>query len=289
MRFAELHGHEVLGVSAGVDQLFHPSEDLDHPRILERQLAVEQLAVVVGAELVQEGLLQDVSAGIGPVADALGDRRDAGGLGFLDDVEELRLGELAALGQRHAELLQDVLVVVDLVGIGLLRQTPGLAVVGPDRARPVVDRAPVHEVVERHDVAVGDVLGLIGLEVEDVGALAGRQRGLEGRVERILLVPGDLHVQAGVGLLQVLRGGLAKRHLGRLIGLVAPDRDGHVLGLRGAVARPDRCRGERRHPASSREARRHLPASLAWPRPFEGPALAQRSSNAPLPITVGHA
>ena len=157
----------------------------------------------------------------------------------------------------------------------------------PDRARPVVDVAPVHQVVERHDVAVGDVLGLVRLEVEDVGTLAGRQRGLQRRVEAVLLVPGDLDVQARDGAFPGSRAaGLAERHLGRLVGLVAPDRDGHVLGVRAASATRDarRC-GERRHQASPREARCHLRHPCVWPRLREGPAPGPRRP-APLAATI---
>ena len=70
MRLAELQGHEVLRIGAGIDQLLDPGEDLDDARILEGELAGEQLAVVVEAELAQQRLAEDVGAGIGPVADA---------------------------------------------------------------------------------------------------------------------------------------------------------------------------------------------------------------------------
>ena len=143
VRLAELQRHEVLRIGAGVDQLLDPGEDGDDARILEGELAGEELAVVVEAELAQQRLAEDIGAGIGPVAHALRDRRHIGGARLLHQVEELRLVELVAGRQRDAELRQPVLVVVELVGIGLLGQRPGLAVMGPDLAGPVIDVVPV--------------------------------------------------------------------------------------------------------------------------------------------------
>ena len=94
VRLAELQRHEVARVGAVVRQLLDPCEHVDDARVLERELAVQQLAVVVGAELAQERLGQDVGAGIGPVAHALGDRRDVRGVRLLDEVDELVLREL---------------------------------------------------------------------------------------------------------------------------------------------------------------------------------------------------
>ena len=210
---------------------------------------MQQLAVVVGAELAQERLGQDVGAGIGPIAHALGDRGDVRGARLLDEVGELVLRELRALGQGDAELLQEVLVVVEFVGIGFLRQRPGLAVVRPRLARPVVDLAPVDQVVERDDVTLRDVLRLVGLDVEHVRALAGRQCRLERGVKAALLVPGDLDVQARMRRLEIARCLLAERHFGRLVGLVAPDGERGVLG----PGRPRAGRDENR-PCQQRHA-----------------------------------
>ena len=101
---------------------------------------------------------------------------------------------------------------------------------GPHLARPIVDVVPVDQVVERDDVAVGDVFGLVGLDIEDVGPLARRQSRPQRRVETALLVPGDLDLGAGMALFEILRRLLAQRNLGRLVGLVTPDRDRHILG-----------------------------------------------------------
>ena len=135
-------------------------------------------------------------------------------------------------GRRNAELREPILVVVELVGIGLLGKRPGLAVMGPDLAGPVIDVVPVDQVVERDDVAVGDVLGLVRLEIEDIRALAGGQRRPQRRVEAVLLVPGDLDVDAGMARLEIAGRLLAQRHLGRLVGLMAPHGQRDVLGLR---------------------------------------------------------
>ena len=181
MRFAELEGHEILRIGAGVDQLLDPFENLDHARIREGQLAGEEFLIIVRPELAQQRLDRDIGAGVGTVADTLRDGRHARRACLLDEIEELRLGQLRIRGQRDAERLQHVLVVVELDGVGLLRNAIRLAVVGPDLACPRFDLVPIHRVVERHDVVCRDVFGLVGLEIKDVGAFARRQRGLERR------------------------------------------------------------------------------------------------------------
>ena len=102
----------------------------------------------------------------------------------------------------------------------------------PDLARPGLDVVPVDQIVERLQIAGLDVFGPVGLDIEHIRSLARRQRGLERGEQRVLLVPGDLDLDAGMRLFEVLRRQLAIGDLGVLVGLVAPDVERHVLGAR---------------------------------------------------------
>jgi hypothetical protein len=75
MRLAELERHEVLRIAAGVDDLLDPLEHLDDARIGKRQLAGEELLVVVRTQLAQQRFDGEIRPRIRPVADALRDRR----------------------------------------------------------------------------------------------------------------------------------------------------------------------------------------------------------------------
>ena len=88
VRLGELQRGEGRRQQAGLGQAAHPLQRVDHARVAPGELAVEQLVVVVDAELLQQRLVHEVRAGIGPVADAERHRRDALGLGLLDHVEE---------------------------------------------------------------------------------------------------------------------------------------------------------------------------------------------------------
>src|ERR1700722_13075283 len=102
MRFAELERHEILGISAGIDELLRPFKDVNDARILEGERARPQFAVILLAELAQQSLAEDIGAGEGTIAHALSDGCDAGGLRLLHEIEELRLRELGVRGQLDA-------------------------------------------------------------------------------------------------------------------------------------------------------------------------------------------
>ena len=170
---------------------------------LQGELAGEQLAIVLDAEPLQQRLVHEMRARIGPVADAERHRRDALGLRLLDHVEEGVGGELQALRHAHAEVRHGLLVVVKLDGPGLQRQAIGLALIGPGLLRPRLHGCPI-EPREIEQEAVLHVLGLVRLGVEDVRRLIGAQRRLEARVEGSLLVPGLLDLDAGVLCLELL-------------------------------------------------------------------------------------
>ena len=186
-------------------------------------------------------------------------------------------------GRRNAQLRQPVLVVVELVGIGLLGQRPCLAVMGPDLARPVIDVVPVHQIVERDDVAVGDVFGLVRLQIEDIRSLAGGQRRPERRVEPVLLVPGDLDMDAGMARLEIARRLLAERDLGRLIGLMAPDGQRRVLGFR----RRRHRNGQRQRGGGDQQVSRSIHDCLLSPWLRHPGAAGGRIASAPLEPRVG--
>src|SRR5262245_58874502 len=104
---------------------------IDNARVGERELASEELLVVVRTQLAQQSLADDVGARIGAVADPLPDRRDIRGLRLLHQIEKRRLRQLTVGWKHHAELLQLLLVVIEFVGVGLLRHTVGLAIMHP--------------------------------------------------------------------------------------------------------------------------------------------------------------
>ena len=81
-------------------------------------------------------------------------------------------------------------------------------------------------VFQVQDEAVFHVLDLVGLGIEDVGALSGDQRSLQRRIERFFLIPGYLDLGARVGLFKGPRRRLDEIHLGLLVSPVAPKGQG---------------------------------------------------------------
>jgi hypothetical protein len=119
--------------------------------------------------------------------------------------------------------------------------------VHPNLSCPRLDVVPVHQVIERLEVAGLDILGPIRLDIQDVRTLARRQRGLERCQQRVLLEPGDLHGNAGMRLLEVARGKLAECDLRVLICLMRPDGQRHVFRIR--------RRSWRRHDGQQRDSK----------------------------------
>jgi hypothetical protein len=223
--FAELERREALRIGAGIDQTLVPGHDIDDPRVLERQLAVQQLGVIVRTQLAQQRFEQQQPARERPVADALGHRRDAGGGALLDHVGETGLGQLERGRYVDADLLDQVLVVIELDRIGLDRQAVELAVHGPGRLGPVLDTGRIDIGVERLQEAAGHELRLVGLHVEDVGGLAGPHRRFGLGIDVGLRDEVELDRALLVGGLEVMD---ARGHpflLGRLVRPVAPPRD----------------------------------------------------------------
>ena len=284
VRFAELEGREGLGIGAGVDHLLHVVEDLDHARVLVGQLAGPECCVVVRPELAQQQLVGQVRAGIGPVADALHDRRDAHPRGSLDHLEKLVLGQLLVVAELDAGLRQhlvhELLVLVQLDRERLHADAVDLAVEGPGALGEVLEATQDLLVLDRRHQSALDELHPIRLEIDDVRALAGLQRGRHRREQRVLLVEGHLEVDARVlGLEDLLDLAKEAAHA-FVVGEVAPDGERRVLGRRRrAVEAPD----GRRHGQTSQ-----LLHDLLAPCPgcLRTGALPRRSCAASTPLLV---
>ena len=147
--------------------------------------------------------------------------------------------ELAAGRHLDAQVVHQLGVVVDLDRRGLEREAVGALAEGPGLLRPGLDVGPVDAGRKIGEEVVVDVVGLVDLGVEDVGRLAGAQRGLQRGVQRRLLVPGDLDLDARATRLEALDGVLDVGPLGDFCRPMAPD---------GELLRPHcRRRGEQRH------------------------------------------
>ena len=236
----ERQGRDGFRQRPDVDDLPGEVQDLDHARVRVGELALEQLPVVVGAELAQHRLERQIGAGERPVAGAERDRLHAGGLRLLQDVEELRLTHAPVFRDRDAELLHQLLVVVDLVGVARIRNAPGMPVAAPCAARPRLDLRPVDQVLQRLEVAVVGKLDLVRLGVDHVRPLPGAQRGAQRGEQRVLVVVGDLDALARVVLL-VVRLDRVEPFLPA--GLVAAHRPDRKL-LRLSVCARCPCNGE---------------------------------------------
>ena len=216
---------KLFGNAPASTSCFDPGERLDDARVAPRQRALHERVVVLHAELLEQRLVGDVGAREGPVADALRHRRDALGLGLLDEVEEGRLVELAVRRHGDAEVGHQLGVVVDLDRRGFEREAVGALAEGPGLLGPRLDVVPVDAGRQIGEQVVVDVVGLVDLGVEDVGRLAGTQRGLERGVEGRLLVPGDLDLDARLARLEALDGVFDVGALGDLGRPVAPHRE----------------------------------------------------------------
>ena len=261
--FAELEGGERGRQQAGIGQAADPFQGVDDARIGPWQLAGEQLAVIVGPELLQQCFVRQMRAGERAVAGPKRHRHDAFRLRLLRHVEECVTGKLEILGHLHAEFVHELLVVINLHGPRLERQAVRFALVAPRLLRPRLDVRPV-QVREVEQEAIFVILGLVGLGIEDVRRLSGTQRGLERGIERVLLVPGCLDLDARVLLLEVgdrLFDVLPLDLLGRP---VRPERQFLLLRLRGSNRKNGRD-GERD------EAREHDdPSRVRRARPSAG-------------------
>ena len=221
----------MVGSSAGVHPGLHQAQRVDDARVTPRQLALQQVVVVLGPELLQQRLVREVRAGVRPVADPERHRRHVLPARLLRQLEERLRVELQVRRHGHAELAERLAVEEHLDRPRLERHAVRLALVRPRLLRPRLDRRPV-ERGEVEQEAVLHVLELVGLGVEEVRRGAGAERGLERGVERGLLVPGRFDLHARIRRLEPLDRVLDVVALDLLRGPVAPHRD---LGLGGRV------------------------------------------------------
>jgi hypothetical protein len=75
MGLGQRHAGQRLGVGPEIDQLLVVVEDLDHPRVLPGELALEEAQGVVGAELVEQHPVRDVVGRPVAIGGAGGERR----------------------------------------------------------------------------------------------------------------------------------------------------------------------------------------------------------------------
>ena len=167
---------------------------------------------------------------------------------------------------RHgdAQVRHQLRVVIDLDRGGFERKSVGALAEGPHLLCPRLDVVPVDSRRQIGEQIVFDVVRLVGLGVEHVGCLAGAQRGFQRRVERRLLVPGDLDLHPWPACLEALDRVLDVRPLADLAGPVAPHRellclrgDGH--GAHGKESRCGQC------PATANEPMHVVSSSLDEP------------------------
>ena len=204
MGLGQRHAGQRLGVGPEIDQLLVVVEDLDHPRVLPGELALEEAQGVVGAELVEQHPVRDVVCGPVTIGGA-GGKGGVARLGALaDDVLELLLGERTPGRHRDVELLEDLLVEVQLVGRGFERKGPGPDLSrgsrsGPERLAVRLDVLPANAGRQIGQPPGRHELGGVDVVVDDVGeAGAGREGGSQRREHVLLFVEGDGHRVAGV-------------------------------------------------------------------------------------------